>query len=131
MREAVIRVQELKQKLNEDELSYNARLSHAVYRCGNVFGEAQKITFFVNGLLPDIRSRVDRHRESIPRHAVRYNMIVQYARDEGESVRAQAATARPVKRQALTYQSQANLLDHADDSSRVSDTPQQDLFLLD
>ena len=130
MREAVIRVQELKQKLNEDELSYNARLSHAVYRCGNVFGEAQKITFFVNGLLPDIRSRVARHRESIPRHAVRYNMIVQYARDEGESVRAQAATARPVKRQALPYQSQANLLDHANDSSRVSDTPQQDWFLL-
>ncbi len=111
MREAVIRVQEMKQKVAEDELAYNARLSQAIYRCGNVFSEAQKTTYFVNGLLPDIRSRVARYREGIPRHAVRYNKIVQYARDEGETVRAQQTTVRTVpKRQALSNPSQAHLL---------------------
>ena len=39
MREAVIRVQEMKQSTSETELAYNARLSQAIYRCGNVFSE--------------------------------------------------------------------------------------------
>ncbi len=97
-RKAVLRVQATKQKANDDEQAYNARLCQAIYRCGNVFSEPQKTTFFVNGLLPDTRSRVARHRESIPRHAFRYNKIVQYARDEGETARAQRVSSRQVPR---------------------------------
>ena len=131
IREAVLRVQEMKQKASEDELSYNARLSQAIYRCGNVYSESQKITFFVNGLLPDIRSRVARHRESIPRHAVRYNMIVQYARDEGETVRAQHASVRQMPRRQATpsRETPVNLLESG--SGRPpSNNDAQDLFLL-
>ncbi len=131
MREAVIRVQEMKQKATEDELAYNARLSHAIYRCGNVFSEAQKTTYFVNGLLPDIRSRVARYREGIPRHAVRYNSIVQYARDEGETVRAQHASIRQApRRQASTTPAQAHFLDGSDRPSQADDANQQGAFLL-
>ena len=128
MREAVLRVHDTKQKGNEDEQTFNARLCQAIYRCGNVFSEAQKITFFVNGLLPDIRSRVARHRESIPRHAVRYNKIVQYARDEGETARAQRVSSRSVTRGASPGTQALYLHDHAE--GHEDRTPQAEQLLL-
>lgn len=115
MREAVPHVHEIRQKPSQDELAYNAELTKAIYRCGNVFSEAQETTFFVNGLLLDIRSRVVRYRESIPRNAVPYHAIVRCARDEGETVRAQLASRREeARRIASATQSQTHLTNEVD-----------------
>ncbi len=130
MREAVIRVQEMKQKASEDEQAYNARLCQAIHRCGNVFTEPQRTTYFVNGLLPDIRSKVARFRESIPRHLVRYGAVVQYARDEGESVRANQASVRQVPRRQAPA-SQAHLLhEHGHEEPATSTPNPQGVFLM-
>lgn len=46
------------------EVEYSARLNEAVYDSGNVHGEVDKMTFFINGLSPSIQTIVARYRET-------------------------------------------------------------------
>lgn len=77
MHEAVVRIRETWQKPNVYELSCNTSLSLAFFRFGSGHNETEKITSYVNVLLPDKHSCVTRHREGIPRHTVCENAIVQ------------------------------------------------------
>ena len=87
---------DLKQNHNEDEEAYSARLCEAFHRCGNVYDDSQKMTFFVNGLSRDIQSIVARHRESTPRQYMRYKRLVSFARDEGQAHRARLESAHSI-----------------------------------
>ena len=97
IREAVNHLRDIRQLPKETELEYSARLNNAAYRCGNVYDETDKMTFFINGLSPTIRNIVARHRESQPRRSLTYEELVQFARDEGESHRASNSSLRVVR----------------------------------
>jgi len=94
IRQATQAVMDIKQNHGEDEEAYSARLCEALHRCGNAYDDSQKMTFFVNGLHRDTQSIVARHRESIPRHYMRYERLVSFARDEGQAQRSRLETAR-------------------------------------
>ncbi len=94
IRQAVQKVSDLKQGANESELEYSARLCEAIHRCGNVYDEPQKMTLFINGLVPEIQSVVARFREQTPRSHMRYEALVQFARDEGHTYRTRAGIGR-------------------------------------
>lgn len=66
IREAVNDLQNIRQRSGEDEAKYSSRLNEAAYRCGNVHTEPEKMTFFINGLVPEIQSIVARKREETP-----------------------------------------------------------------
>lgn len=95
IRQAVQEVHDTKQKSEEDELQYSNRLNYSVYRCGNVYTEMEKMTFFVNGLRPETQAVVARYRESTPRDQLRYERLVQFARDEGTTHRARMGISKP------------------------------------
>lgn len=97
LREAVEQLRNLKQGVNETEMDFATRINQAAYRCGNVHDEVDKMTYFVNGLLPEIQPRVMRFREDQPRYELTFERLVQFARDEGLAVRAQTSRARTVK----------------------------------
>ena len=58
IRNALRRLQTISQLPKETELEYSTRINEAVYRCGNVHDEVDKMTFFVNGLSPSIQTIV-------------------------------------------------------------------------
>ena len=60
-------------------MDYSGRLNDAAHRCGNVYDEIDKMTFFVNGLLPSIQTVVARHREAQARRDLSYEELVQFA----------------------------------------------------
>ena len=94
LREAVNAVRDVKQQAGETENAYNIRLNNACDRCGNAFDQADKMTFFVNGLMDSIRSIVARFRESMPRGELTYTDLVSYAQDEGDAHRARFSGLR-------------------------------------
>lgn len=71
----------------EDETKFSTRLRNAVKRCGNVHSEYEVATLFVQGLNPTISPRVAQERSRRPR--IEYVDLVQFARSEGDAVRAQ------------------------------------------
>ncbi len=111
MREAILKAESLRQQANEDELAFSARLNTAIHRCGNVFSESRKITMFVNGLIPEIQSLVARSAQSQSRQGLRYETVVQNARDEGQAYRARhqvKVAQRPAARQQLQLLEQSS-----------------------
>lgn len=68
------------------EVEFPARLKDAVYRCGNVNDGVDKVTFFINFSSPSIRTIIACYWENQPRSTLMYNVLVQLARDEGESI---------------------------------------------
>ncbi len=97
IRRAVYDLRDIRQQPRENENEYSARLNRAAHRCGNVYDEVEKMTIFVNGLLPCIQTDVARHRESRNRRDLSYEELVQFARDEGDSYRARHANLRVVR----------------------------------
>ena len=87
----------IRQQVREEEVDYSGRLNDAAHRCGNVFDEIEKMSVFVNGLLPSTQTAVARHRESQPRSALSYEELVQFAQDEGDTHRARTSTLRVLK----------------------------------
>jgi len=87
----------IRQQAREEEVDFSGRLNDAAHRCGNVFDEIEKMSVFVNGLLPSTQTAVARYRESQPRSALSYEELVQYAQDEGDTHRARTASLRVVK----------------------------------
>ena len=137
IREAVEQFENLRQASNEDEHAFASRVGVAAYRCGNVHTDIEKITVFVNGLLPAIRSVVSRFRREQPRYSLTFDRIVSYARDEGDSYRARLPSrsstpgppSRPVRfanppSQSLTgRRTNLYLLGDADDEGEDKTAP--------
>lgn len=67
IRDAIIALLGVTQLSNEEELDFSTRLNDTVTRFGNVHAESEKMTFFVDGLLPTTRPIVARLRESTHR----------------------------------------------------------------
>ena len=76
IREAVSTMRNIRQMSGENEVEYSCRLNQTAYRCGNVFEETEKITIFVDGLIPEIRSIVGRYREETPRSLITFSNLV-------------------------------------------------------
>ena len=97
IRNAVNNLRNIRQQPREEEMEYSGRLNDAAHRCGNVYDEIDKMTFFVNGLLPSIQTIVARYRESQSRRDLSYEELVQFAQDEGDSHRARTSNLRVAK----------------------------------
>lgn len=95
IRVAVQEFRGVRQKPDESEMDYAGRVNMAAYRCGNVYAESEKITVFVDGLLPTTQTVVARYRESVSRDELTFDRIANYARDEGDSHRARQGAGRP------------------------------------
>ncbi len=87
LREAVNHIQTMRQSTTEDEREFGGRVQDAAKRCGNVYHETEKMTFFVNGLLATTRSVVARYRESKPRDSLTFQQLMHFAKDEGDTYR--------------------------------------------
>ncbi len=131
IREATQQVNTLRQHTGEDELAYSARLSTAMFRCGNVFSESQKMTTFVNGLIPEIQSLVARTCEGPYRETLRYDSLVQNARAEGLAYRARQGKAVPAKQGKTPLQYMGNSPPLAAVAERPSCNTGEQLLLLD
>lgn len=88
IRETVEHFWNLRQASNEDEHAFSSRVGVATYRCGNVHMELEKVTIFINGLLPELRYVLSRFRREQSRHSLTFDRIVSYTRDEEDSYRA-------------------------------------------
>ena len=62
---------------------------------GNVHSEDEKMTFYVYGLMPNIRTIVARFRENEFRHDMTFERLIQFAKDEGDAARARIEPLRP------------------------------------
>ena len=98
--EALLDLRDIRQKPGEPETDYSSRLMRAVYRCGNIHSADERMTMFVDGLNPAIRSLVARYREEQrgktrkKRHSFTYLDLVRYAQNEGEALRARTGETR-------------------------------------
>lgn len=92
IRAAILALRDIAQRPLEDEEEYSSRLNKAAIRCGNVHSTDEKITLFIDGLSPAIKSLVARYRE---RHGhMTYLELVHFAQAEGDAVRAQTRNTR-------------------------------------
>jgi hypothetical protein len=94
IRNATAELRNICQSNDEDELTYGARINHAAYRCGNVYDEDERMTFFIDGLRPETRTVVARYRENEFRQDMTMERLVQHAKDSGDSFRAMAPSLR-------------------------------------
>ena len=92
IREANRSLRETKQLPEEDELSYNTRLTKAILRCGSVHSAEAKKDLFVDGLQTATKAIVTRYRETHPSKT--YLELLEYSRAEGETYRARFGTAK-------------------------------------
>ena len=97
IRDAIHAYRNLQQRPDESEMAFISRISQASYRCGNVFEEDDKMTTFVNGLSPTIRTLVARFRETPPVRHLTFMTLTQFARDEGIAYRARQPGSRSAK----------------------------------
>ena len=88
IRRATSDLRTIRQFPDEDESAYAARINEAAYRCGKIHLEDEKMTFFVDGLQPELRTTVARYREDQPRHEMTLERLVHHAQDEGDALRA-------------------------------------------
>ena len=77
-----------RQSTTEDENAYAARINQATYRCANIHSEDEKMTFYVDGLMPNIRTTVARFRENEFRQDMTFERLIQIAKDEGDEALA-------------------------------------------
>ena len=94
IRDAIQNLRETRQKPGETETAFSVRLNEACFRCGNVYPEWEKMTLFIDGLDPAIRSVVARHREQTSRKELSFEQLVHFAQDEGDSLRARSRAGR-------------------------------------
>lgn len=97
IRDATLANQYLKQKSGESELAFGERVTLAVYRCGTVYSETSKMSTYVKVLHVTTRAVVDRHRESTPERKLTFRNLIQFAKDEGEVVRAKKSNLKPIR----------------------------------
>lgn len=85
IRNAVNDLQGIRKQPWQHEFTYSGRIKDTVQRYGNVHDEIDKMTLFVNGLLPSVQTIVGHFRESKDRSRLSYEDVVQYAQHEGKS----------------------------------------------
>ena len=107
----------LRQKTDESEQAYHERLLKAIARCGSVHRSAEKISIFINGLLPQIRPRVSEFRTLNPKSTLL--MILRNAEAEGNAYRAQREA--PAK-----HGSRINVVGHDGKTTRKSSHKKED-----
>ena len=90
IRNATNELRSIRQSADEDELAYGSRINHEVYRCGNIYEEYEKRTFFIYGLRPETMTLVARFRENQYRQNLTFQRIIQFGKDEEDSFRAMA-----------------------------------------
>ena len=83
---ALYELRGIAQKDGELEDDYSTRLNRAEGRCGNPHSMRDRITHFINGLLPTIGPIVGSYREENPRCS--YLDVVSKARSVGQALRA-------------------------------------------
>lgn len=93
--------QTISQLTTETEVEYSTRLNEAVYDCGNVHGELDKMTFFMNGFSSSIQTIVARYLETQPHRYLTYNAVVQITRDVGGAFRVQVGSDRDLRTQNM------------------------------
>ena len=96
MREALENLRQTQQNPDELEQEYRKRLSNAIFRCGNVHSEDEKMMLYVDGLSDTIRMPVARFRESIPRKELTFEDLCQFANAEDTTNRARMAQLKPI-----------------------------------
>ena len=100
MRESLVHLRSVSQGVDETEIAYRKRLLGALHRCGNVHGEDEKMTLYVDGLLPTLRTVVARYRESVHRRSMTFRALVNYAHHEDEAVRGRVLAMTKRSRQS-------------------------------
>ena len=98
IRNATNELPSIRQSADEDELPFGGRMNHAVYRCGNIYEEDQKMIFFIDGLRPETMTLVARFCKNQYRQDLMFVRLIQLAKYEGLSFRAIAprrVTTRP------------------------------------
>lgn len=58
MRETLENLPSIRQRAKEDEYTYRKRFIYVIDLCENFYHEYEKMTFFIDGLLPIIRTIV-------------------------------------------------------------------------
>lgn len=94
VREAVANLQSSVQKPAQSETLYVIRITHACIRCGNVYPQREKVTFFIDGIDATVSPLVAKHRERQKRDKTNFELIMHYAPDEGDARRARIAQVR-------------------------------------
>ncbi|CAN8076685.1 unnamed protein product [Agarophyton chilense] len=102
IQQAILALRDTRQRPGESETDYSSRLNKAFHRCGNVYPAEERCTVFVDGLDPAIRTLVARRREDRPKAT--YLKLVQFARAEGEALRARTPGSRVRFSKALMLQ---------------------------
>ncbi|CAN8062282.1 unnamed protein product [Agarophyton chilense] len=92
--QAILDLRDVTQKPEEGKAEYSSRLNKASVRCGNVHSTEDKITLYIDGLDPSIKSLVARYREKHGR--VSFLELVQFAKAEGDAARARGSPRRSV-----------------------------------
>ena len=110
IRDAIHHLRSLRQDDKESERTFATRVNEAVYRCGNVHEEDEKMTFYVDGLQQEIRTVVARHREHSFRDEMTFELLVQFAQDEGDAVRSRNASSLGTRGAATTNASVPGIL---------------------
>lgn len=67
---------EVRPSPTENETIYSARLNRVSYRCGNVQEEEDKITLYIKGLQPSIRTIVSPYRNNQPSYWLTLERLV-------------------------------------------------------
>ena len=133
IRQALAAFRSVRQAPNESEMEYSAKLTNAAYRCGSIHSDVEKMTHFIDGLSPTIRTIVARFREDTPRWEVTYERLVQFARDEGDAYRARhpsaLATSAPRSRRINT--NQVTFVERSDDRTLEQDDADEEIDLID
>ena len=90
---------------DKDESSYAARINEAAYRCGSIHLEDEKMSFFVDGLQPELRTTVARYREDQPQQEMTLERLVHHSQDEGDALRARIISEgeRVIKRRQAEF----------------------------
>ena len=134
MREALESLRNIRQTSTEAEEDYRKRLNDAIFRCGNIHEEDEKMTYYVDGLNNTIRMVVAQYRENVPRRDLTFEGLCHFARSEDDAHRARMeqivkvmATA-PTKSRGLPRPTSTFLIQ---DKPRTERTPRTNVHPMD
>ena len=102
IRQAVLAMREVQQRLSEDEMEFYIRLTDASNRCGNVYSMETQMTMFIEGLDASIQPMVSQYRQD--NRDVSFLRLINYAKAHGS-----ASRAKEKKTKKVTIQTPATL----------------------
>lgn len=72
IREAISDLHSIRQGKKETEIEFISRLNRASYSCGNLFNDVDEVEMYVDALLLQILTVVDRYRGDQPRASLTF-----------------------------------------------------------